>query len=134
MWGALVFLIVFVLIDGSTRDAILSALEQAQLQLAVEAPLPYFLLLVLGGSAFFSALIMALWPRAESRTRRVQVLRRYQGQPASEFVRRQRSSALGVHRFFALAWVALPVYAKRFWGRFHRRSGNFVTLGPMRDA
>ena len=87
MWGALTFLLLFLVIDPTTREAILSGLEDARLQLAVEAPLPYFLLVIVAGSALVSALIMKFWPKTKDKSRRIQVLHQYQGQAASDTAR-----------------------------------------------
>ncbi len=94
MWGALTFLLLFLVIDPTTREAILSGLEDARLQLAVEAPLPYFLLVIVVGSALVSALIMKFWPKTEDKTRRIQVLHRYQGQAASDLTRMRQAPPL----------------------------------------
>ena len=79
MWGALIFLLMFLVIDPATRDFIVAGLEQARLRVAVEAPISYFLLVVLGGSATISALIMALWPKPESERQHHRVIHRYFG-------------------------------------------------------
>ena len=84
MWGALIFLLLFLVIDPTTRDIILGGIEQARLQLAVEAPLSYFLAILLAGSALVSALIMAFWPRTEDERRVQHVVRHYQGAAQSE--------------------------------------------------
>ena len=84
MWGALTLLLAFLVIDPTTRDIILAGLEHARLRLAVEAPLSYFLAVVLAVSALVSALIMACWPKAEPEPRRHQVVRRYFGPADSE--------------------------------------------------
>ena len=94
MWGALTFLLFFLAIDPTTRRVILAALEDARLQLAVEAPLPYFLVVIVVGSAVVSALIMRYWPRTQDQSRRVQIMHRYQGQPASELSKMPEAPAL----------------------------------------
>jgi hypothetical protein len=84
MWGALIFLLLFLVIDPTTRDIILAGVEQARLQLAVEAPLSYFLAIILAGSAAVSAFIMAFWPRTEDERRVHHIVRRYQGAAQDE--------------------------------------------------
>src|SRR5215467_12706413 len=84
MWGALIFLLLFLVIDPTTRDIILAGVEQTRLQLAVEAPLSYFLAVVLMGSAAISALIMAFRPHTEKDRRVHHVVRHYQGAAQDE--------------------------------------------------
>jgi hypothetical protein len=96
MWGALTFLFLFLVIDPTTRDLILTALDEARLRVAVEAPLSYFVVVILLGSATVSALIMALWPK--SRRDPVQyVHKRYQGATDSELRRAQEASGSWLH-------------------------------------
>jgi len=123
MWGALIFLLFFLVIDPATRDAIIAALEQAHLRLAVEAPLPYFLLVIVGGSALVSFLIMACWPRVEEKPTRVQVLRRYQGQAESELAGIRQRPAFGLHQVLELACLLLPVRARAACARVLRHAG-----------
>jgi hypothetical protein len=78
MWGALTFLLLFLVIDPTTRGIILTGIEEARVRLAVEAPLSYFLMVILASSAAVSALIMAWWPK-KTDPHPAQVTRRYQG-------------------------------------------------------
>ena len=112
MWGALIFLLFFLVIDPTTREAIISAVEQARLQLAVEAPLPYFVLVIVGGSALVSFLIMAYWPRVEEKRTPVQVMRRYQGHAEADLPRMPQSSPFGLQHLFELACLLMPVRAR----------------------
>lgn len=111
MWGALTFLSLFLVINPTSRDAILGFVEHARLRLAVEAPLSYFLVVVLLGSAVLSALIMAFWPRVVEEPKRIQVVRRYFG-PADCDLDHTRVSG-GLMR--ELVRYLLPV---RVWARF----------------
>jgi hypothetical protein len=123
MWGALIFLLFFLVIDPTTREAILSTMEQARLQIAVEAPLTYFVLVIVGGSAIVSALIMACWPRVEEKPRRVQVMHRYQGHAESELAGLPRTPAFGLHKALELAYLVLPMRARMAFRRRRRHSG-----------
>ena len=123
MWGALIFLLFFLVIDPATRDAIISAVEQARLRLAVEAPLPYFLLVIVGGSALVSFLIMAYWPRVEEKRTPVQVMRRYQGQAEADLVRMPATPACGLHQVLELAYLLLPVRARAACAKLLRQAG-----------
>jgi hypothetical protein len=122
MWGALTFLLLFLVIDPTTREAILSALEDARLQLAVEAPLPYFVLVIVVGSAMVSALIMKFWPKTEDKSRRVQVLHRYQGQAASDLSRTPLTPPL-LQLVFEAAALLVPVRARVACGKLLRNLG-----------
>jgi len=108
MWGALIFLLFFLVIGPSTREVILAMIEQARLQIAVEAPLSYFLLVVLGGSALVSALIMKFWPRSVEQGQPMRVVRHYQGSAAVEMARTRR----GRVTLLEFAWLVLPVRAR----------------------
>jgi hypothetical protein len=123
MWGALIFLLFFLVIDPKTRDAIIAIVEQARLRLAVEAPLPYFLLVIVGGSALVSFLIMAYWPRVEEKARPVQVIRRYQGQAEADLARMPATPAFGLHQILELACLLLPVRARAGCTRVLRHAG-----------
>ena len=112
MWGGLILLLFFLVIDPTTRDAIVGALDEARVRLAVEAPLPYFMLVIVSLSASVSALIMRLWPRVEDKPRRVQILRRYQGHSEADLARARQARAFGQHRFLGLAWLIVPVRAR----------------------
>jgi hypothetical protein len=112
MWGALIFLMFFLAIAPSTRDVILAMLEQARLRVAVEAPLSYFLLVILGGSALVSFLIMRFWPRAQESRAPVCVVRRYQGQAAADLSRAQQQQAFGLPQMVEFLCLALPVRAR----------------------
>lgn len=105
MWGAFIFLAFFLVIAPSSRDAILAMVEQARLQVAVEAPLSYFLLIVLGGSALVSALIMKFWPRAEENRTAVRVVRLYRGQAEVDFTPASRSRSFGWFAAVELTWL-----------------------------
>lgn len=96
MWGALTFLFLFLVIDPTTRDIILTGLEEARLRVAVEAPLSYFMVVILLGSAAVSALIMALWPKSQ-RDPVQYVHRRYQGATDSELLKAQEASGSWLH-------------------------------------
>lgn len=122
MWGALTFLLLFLVIDPTTRAAILSGLEDARLQLAVEAPLPYFVLVIVVGSALVSALIMKFWPKTENKSRRIQVLHQYQGQAASDLARAPQTPALLQLVSEALG-LMLPVRARVACGKLLRLLG-----------
>ena len=124
MWGALIFLLFFLMIDPATRDAIIAAIEQAHLRLALEAPLPYFLLVIVGGSALVSALIMLYWPKAEEKRAPTQVMRRYQGQAESDLVRMPRTPAFGLHQLVELACLWLAVRAKAARAKLWRHAGS----------
>jgi len=78
MWGALAFLVMFLMIGRTTREFILSFLDHLQLRLAVEAPLSYFLIILITGSAVLSALIMAFWPKTQDEKKQI-VTRQYLG-------------------------------------------------------
>ena len=122
MWGALTFLLFFLVIDPTTREAILSGLEDARLQLAVEAPLPYFLLVIVVGSALVSALIMKFWPKTEDKSRRIQVLHRYQGHAASDLGRAPQTPPL-LQLISEVAALLVPVRARIACGKLLRLLG-----------
>lgn len=122
MWGALTFLLLFLVIDPTTREAILSALEDARLQLAVEAPLPYFVLVIVVGSALISALIMKFWPKTEDKSRRIQVMHRYQGQAASDLAQIRQTPAL-MQLVSELVALLVPVRARVACGKLFRLLG-----------
>ena len=108
MWGALIFLLLFLVIDPTTRDILLAGLEQARLRLAVEAPLSYFVVVILLGSAAVSALIMAFWPKTQEE--RVQyVTRRYFGATDSELRSAAAASESWLHVVLEAARHLLPV-------------------------
>ena len=133
MWGALTFLLLFLLIDPTTRAAILAAVEDARLQLAVEAPLGYFLLVIFAGSAVVSALIMRYWPRTEEKSRRVQVMHRYQGRAGSDLVKMPETPAL-LQLVLELAGFALPVRARVACGKLLRNVSGFAGLKRLPGA
>ena len=110
MWGALVFLALFLVIDPTTREIIVAMLEQARLRIAVEAPISYFLVIVLTGSAAVSALIMAYWPKRHNEQQQFVVTRRYIDpvEPA-EWRRPRRSASPWVGLALELARYLLPV-------------------------
>lgn len=135
MWGAVLFLMMFLVIDPSTREFLRSAIEQARLSLAVEAPLPYFLLIVLTGSAVVSALIMVYWPRTEEDPARNQVVRQYQGLTATDqSAMAAQRSAFGLHLVAELAWLLLPVRARRAWERLRRDFSDLAALKRLPGA
>jgi hypothetical protein len=123
MWGALIFLLLFLVIDPATRDIILAGVEQARLNLAVEAPLSYFLGIVLAGSALISALIMAFWPRSENERRVRHVVRRYQGAAQNE-------SRLPVHPSRYLWAFSSPAV----WFKRMRAVASFACLKRLLGA
>ena len=133
MWGALTFLLLFLVIDPTTREAILAAIEDARIHLAVEAPLSYFLLVVLGGSAMVSALIMKFWPRTEEKFKHVQIMHRYQGQAATELAEMRRVPAFGL-LLLELTCLLLPVRARAACGRLVRNHGGFARLKRLPGA
>lgn len=134
MWGALIFLLFFLVIDPTTREAILAAVEEARIRLAVEAPLPYFMLVIVLGSASVSALIMRLWPRVENRPKRVQILRRYQGRAEADLVRMPQARGFGLPQVLASACFVLPVRAKLACGRLLRHLSGFAGLKRVPGA
>jgi len=135
MWGALLFLVTFLAIDPASRDFLRSAIEQARLALAVEAPLPYFLLIVLTGSALVSALIMVYWPRTEEDQSRNQVVRQYQGRAATDSsTTAARRPAFGLHRVAELAWILFPVRARRAWEKRRREFSELAALRRLPGA
>lgn len=87
MWGALIFMLFFLVIGPTTRAIILDFIEQTRLRFAVSAPLSYFLVVIIAGSALVSALIMTWWPKVEVETPVYRVTRHYLG-PADDDVRR----------------------------------------------
>src|SRR5690242_17718113 len=127
MWGALTFLLLFLVIDPTTRAVILAAAEDARLQLAVEAPLPYFLLVIVVGSAVVSALIMRYWPRTEEKSRRVQVMHRYQGRAASDLSKVPETPAL-LQLVSEVASFVVPVRARIACGKVVRNVSGFAGL------
>ena len=134
MWGAALFLMMFLVIDPGSREFLRSAIEQARLTLAVEAPLPYFLLIVLTGSAIVSALIMVFWPRTEGDPARSQVVRRYRGRAATDFGVVPARSAFGLHQVAALMWLLLPVRARRAWERMRRDLADLTAFKRLPGA
>ena len=112
MWGALIFLVAFLVIDPTARDLIVGAVEDARMQLAIEAPLPYFLLVIVIGSALVSTLIMKYWPSADNRSRRVQIVHRYQGQAASDLDELRPAPSLGLRLLAELMYYVLPLRAR----------------------
>lgn len=126
MWGALILLLLFLVIDPTTREVILSGLDDARLRLAVEAPLPYFMLIIFGGSALVSALIMKFWPRVENRPTRVRVMRRYQGLAQAELARMPQAPALGFYQLVAAIRFVVPVRARMACVRLMRHLGSFA--------
>ena len=134
MWGALTFLLLFLVIDPTTRDAILAAIEDARIHLAVEAPLSYFLLVVLGGSALVSALIMKFWPRTEEKFKHVKIMHRYQGQAATELVEIRPAPPFGLQLVLELTCLLLPVRARAACGRLLRNHGGFARLKRLPGA
>ena len=134
MWGALVFLAFFLVIAPSSRDVILAMLEQARLRIAMEAPLSYFLVVVLGGSALVSALIMRFWPRVQDNAPPVRVVRHYQGRPEDERIRVPRPPAFGVRLLLDLVWVLLPAQARRACQRLLGHPSASVRLKRLPGA
>lgn len=135
MWGAVLFLLMFLVIDPSTREFLQSAIEQARLSLAVEAPLPYFLLILLTGSALISALIMVYWPRSEEDPVRNQVVRRYQGLSATDqSAMAARRSAFGLHQVAELALLLFPIRARRVWKKLRRDVSELGTVKRLPGA
>ncbi|HLK46483.1 MAG TPA: hypothetical protein VKT49_00030 [Bryobacteraceae bacterium] len=120
MWGALTFLLLFLVIDPTTRAVILVTLEEARLHLAVEAPLSYFLLVVLGGSALVSALIMKFWPRTQAQSQHVRILHRYQGRTAIEMAESRPAPSLALRLIVELTCLRLPLRARLACGRVLR--------------
>ena len=134
MWGALTFLCLFLVIDPTTREAILTAVEEARVQLAVEAPWPYFLLVIVVGSALVSALIMKFWPKSQNKSRRIQIMHRYQGPAASDLMEIRRAPALGLHPIVELAGLILPVRARNSCGRLLRNFAGYVSRKRLLGA
>lgn len=108
MWGALTFLLLFLVIDPTTREIILAGLEQARLRMAVEAPLSYFVVIILLGSAAVSALIMALWPKSQREPVRY-VHKRYLGATDSELRQAQEASGSWLQVMLEACRHLLPV-------------------------
>jgi len=77
LWGALAFMLMFLVIGPTTRAMILDLLENARLQIAVATPLSYFLIVIVVGSAVVSAIIMAWWPKRQVEPVKYHVTRRY---------------------------------------------------------
>ena len=119
MWGALIFLLLFLVIDPTTREMMLAGIDDARLRLAVEAPWPYFVLVIVIGSAMVSALIMRFWPRTEDATKRVQILHRYQGRTPTEPSAIQQTPSFGL-LVMELTNLVLPVRARVACGRLLR--------------
>jgi hypothetical protein len=134
MWGAILFLLMFLVIDPTTRDFLQSAIEQACLRLAVEAPLPYFLLIVLTGSALISALIMMYWPRTENDAEQTRVVRRYQGRAATDTSIAPRRPAFGLHLVSELACLLFPIRARRACERLWRNISELASLKRLPGA
>lgn len=133
MWGALIFLLFFLVIDPTTRGAILSALEQARLRIAIEAPVTDFVLVIVVGSALISALIMLYWPRAEEKPRRVQVMHRYRGHAEADLARLPRTPAFGLHQVLAVAYLVLPIRVRMACVKLLRHIG-FANLKRLPGA
>lgn len=119
MWGALTFLLMFLVIDPTTREIILAGLDRAHLQLSVAAPLSYFLFIIVFGSAAVSALIMAFWPKTQQERTQF-ITRRYQG-PAGYELRPAQAAAQ--------PWLTVVESARH---RFPLRAAMAVD-GWMRD-
>ena len=113
----------FLVIDPSTREAIIAAVEQARLRLAVEAPLPYFVLVIVGGSALVSFLIMAYWPRVDEKPTARQVMRQYRGQAEDDLVRIPQRPVFGLNPLLELACLLLPVRARAACAKVLRHAG-----------
>ncbi len=128
MWGALVFLLFFLVIGPDSREAILRMAEEARLRVAVAAPLSYFLLVVLGGSALVSALIMRFWPRAEDQRPPLQVLRRYQGHAEAEVIQATRYPAFRPEHAVEARWLIWPIRARLRCLKLARGVGGFAWL------
>lgn len=126
MWGALTFLVLFLVIDPTTRHMILDVIEDARLRIAVEAPWPYFLIVIIALSASVSALIMRLWPRSEEKFRRVRVMHRYQGLSASEMARNPKPPALA-QLVMETAGLLFPVRARVACGKLLRNLVGFTS-------
>ena len=112
---------------------ILSAVEQARLRIAVEAPVTDFVLVIVVGSAIVSALIMLYWPRAEEKPRRVQVMHRYQGHAEADLARLPRTPAFGLHQVLAMAYLVLPMRVRMACGKLLRHTG-FANLKRLPGA
>ena len=139
MWGALTFLALFLVIDPTARAAILSAMDEVRIYVAVEAPLSYFVLVILGGSALVSALIMKFWPCVENRPRRVQVMHRYQGQAGCDLARMPRTPTFGLHQIIERMHLermhlVLPVRARMNCLKLLRSLGAFAGFKRLTGA
>jgi hypothetical protein len=133
MWGALIFLMLFLVIDPTTRDVILGAIEEARLRIAVEAPWPYFLLVIVSLSATVSALIMKWWPRTADKSKRVQVMHRYHGRAASDLPKTPEAPAL-LQLVAETASLMVPVRARAACGKLMRNLGGFTGLKRLPGA
>ena len=78
--------------------------------------------MIVVGSALVSALIMKFWPKTEDRSKRIQVMHRYQGEAASDLARIPQTPPL-LQLVSEVAAFLVPVRARVVCGKLLRLLG-----------
>jgi hypothetical protein len=98
VYGAVLFLITFLLVIPGSRAAIAAWGDQTRLAIVAQAPVSYVALLIMLIAWITSWLIMTFWPSSEEPARQ-QLTRRFLGEPGDAGQKRKRA-CLRLPEFF----------------------------------